>query len=165
MCSILGKTSDKETGMPQASQSYANHRKFVPWWHFFAPLVLLVNLVWALWKLGRAFTSDATPVTFDGVLAVLMAVALIVVWFYSRIFPLAVQDRVIRLEMRLRLARVLPDDLKGRIDELGRGHIIALRFASDAELPDLTRKALDEGADRETIKKQIKDWQADDWRC
>jgi Family of unknown function (DUF6526) len=151
--------------MPQPSQSYATHRKFVPWWHFFAPVVLLANLVSALWKLGRAVTSDATPVTFDGVLAVLVAVALLVVWFYSRIFPLAVQDRVIRQEMRLRLARVLPDDLKGRIDQLDRGQIIALRFASDAELPDLTRKALDEGTDRETLKKQIKDWQADHWRC
>ena len=128
--------------MPQAAQSYANHRKFVPWWHFFAPLVLLVNLVWALWKLGKAFTSDVMVVTFDGVLTVLVAFALLVVWFYSRIFPLAVQDRVIRQEMRLRLARVLPDDLKGRIDELGRGQIIGLRFASDAELPDLTRGGL-----------------------
>ena len=146
-------------------QSYANHRKFVPMWHFFTSLVLLVNLIWALWKLGGALTSDTEPVTFDGVLAVLVAVALIVVWLYSRIFPLAVQDRVIRQEMRLRLARVLPDDLRGRIDELGRGQIIGLRFASDGELPDLTRKALDEGTDCEAIKKLVKDWQADDWRC
>ncbi len=146
-------------------QSYANHRKFVPWYHFFAALVLVVNLVWALWKLGGGVLSDQDPVTFDGVLAVLMAAALIVVWLYSRLFPLAVQDRVIRSEMESRLARVLPDDLKGRIGELNRGQIIGLRFAGDGELPDLVRDALDNGTGSEAIKKKVKDWQADDWRC
>lgn len=148
------------------AQSYANHRKFVPWYHYFATLVLLVNLIWALWKLGGAVLSDQIPVTFDAVLAVLVAMALIVVLLYSRLFPLAVQDRVIRLEMGARLEGVLPDDLKGRIGELSRGQIIGLRFAGDGELPGLVREVLDGGVtDRETIKKKIKDWQADDWRC
>ncbi len=147
-------------------QSYANHRKFVPWYHFFAALVLVVNLVWALWKLGRSLLSGADPVTFDGVLAVLVALALIVVWLYARLFPLAVQDRVIKLEMQLRLERILPDDLKGRVGELSRGQIVGLRFAGDGELPDLMRAALDDGiTDREALKKKIKDWEADDWRC
>ncbi len=146
-------------------QSYANHRKFVPWYHFFASLVLVVNLVWALWKLGGAILSDGDPVTFDAVLAVLVAAALIVVWLYARLFPLAVQDRVIRLEMEARLARVLPDELKGRIGELSRDQIIGLRFAGDGELPDLMRAALDDGIGREVLKKKIKDWQADRWRC
>ncbi len=145
-------------------QNYDNHRKFVPMYHFFAALVLLVNLVWALWKLGRAFLSEHESVTFDGVLAVLVAAALIVIWLYSRLFPLSVQDRVIRLEMEARLARVLPDDLKGRVGELSKGQIIALRFAGDGELPDLARDALDNGTGREAIKKKIKDWQADHWR-
>ncbi len=148
------------------AQSYANHRKFVPWYHFFASLVLLINLVWAIWKLGRAFLSDAVPLTFDAVLAVLVAAALIVVWLYARLFPLAVQDRVIRQEMRLRLERILPDDLKDRIDELTRGQYIGLRFASDGELPDLMRTVLDDGiTNGEAVKKKVQDWQADDWRC
>ncbi len=146
-------------------QSYANHRKFVPWYHFFAPLVLLVNLIWAIWQLGRAFLTQEIAVTFDVVLAVLVAAALIVIWLYARLFPLAVQDRVIRSEMEARLARILPDDLKGRIGELTKGQIIGLRFAGDGELPDLVRTALDDGAGSEAIKKQIKDWQADHWRC
>lgn len=152
--------------MAQESQSYANHRKFVPWYHFFASLVLLVNLVWAIWKLGRAALTDQVPLTFDAVLAVLVAMALIVVWLYARLFPLAVQDRVIRQEMQLRLERILPDALKGRIDDLSRNQIIGLRFASDGELPDLMREVLDGGVTgREAIKKKIKDWQVDDWRC
>ncbi len=148
------------------AQSYATHRMLVPWYHFFASLVLLVNLIWAIWQLGGAFMSDQIPVTFDSVLAVLVATALIVIWLYSRLFPLAVQDRVIRLEMQARLGQILPDDLKGRIGELSRGQLIALRFAGDAELPDLMRAALDGGVtDREQLKKKIKDWTADDWRC
>ncbi len=147
-------------------QSYANHRKLVPWFHFFAALVLLINLVWALWKLGGAFMSDEVAVTFDTVLAVFVAAALIVVWLYSRLFPIAVQDRVIRQEMRLRLKRILPDDLSGRIDELSRGQVIGLRFASDSEMPDLLRQVLNDGiTDSEQIKKKVKDWQADHWRC
>ncbi len=150
--------------MAQA-QNYDTHRKLVPMFHFFAASVLLVNLVWALWKLGRAFLSEYESVTFDGILAVLVAAALIVVWLYARLFPLSVQDRVIRLEMELRLARVLPDDLKSRVGELSKGQIIALRFAGDGELPDLVRDALDNGTGREALKKKIKDWQADHWRC
>ncbi len=151
--------------MAQKEQSYANHRKFVPWFHFFAASVLLVNLVWALWKLGGAVLSDQVPLTFDAVLAVLVAMALIVVWLHSRLFPLGVQDRVIRLEMQARLERVLPDDLKGRIGELRRDQIIGLRFAGDGELPDLMRQALDDGIKGEQIKNRVKDWQADNWRC
>ena len=150
------------------AQSYANHRKFVPWYHFFAPLVLLVYLIRSIWKLAGTLMSD-TPMgaghSFDAVLAVLVAAALIVVWLYARLFPLAVQDRVIRQEMELRLARILPDDLKGRIGDLTKGQIIGLRFASDGELSDLVRDAVDNGTSREALKKKIKDWQTDDWRC
>ena len=94
------------------------------------------------------------------------AAALIVLWFYARLFPIAVQDRVILQEMQLRLARLLPDDLSGRVGELSRDQIVGLRFAGDGELPDLMREVLDDGiTDREQIKKKVKDWQADDWRC
>jgi hypothetical protein len=91
-----------------------------------------------------------------------MAMALIVLFFYVRIFVLTVQDRVIRLEMRLRLAELLPAELRPRILEFTVGQLIALRFASDAELPALARKVLDDKLDdRKAIKQMVKDWQAD----
>ncbi|MEM7353682.1 MAG: DUF6526 family protein [Acidobacteriota bacterium] len=146
-------------------QNYANHAKIVPTYHYFAFSVLLVNLIWSLWKLGRALFSDAYAPNFDLVMGVLMALAFLVMFLYLRLFPLAVQDRVIRQEMRLRLAEILPDDLKGRIDELKRGQFVGLRFASDVEMPELMRDALDNGLKAGEIKKKIKDWQADHLRC
>jgi hypothetical protein len=82
--------------------------------------------------------------------------------FMARIYSLKVQDRVIRLEMRLRLAQVLPADLKARAGDFTLGQLIALRFAPDAELPELARKVLAENiVDKTAIKKLIKNWQAD----
>ena len=75
------------------------------------------------------------------------------------------QDRLIKLEMKLRLERVLPDDLRARADNLELGQLVALRFASDEELPDLVRRALDgDFATTTDIKKAITNWQGDDLR-
>jgi hypothetical protein len=94
------------------------------------------------------------------------AVALVLVWLYERVFSISVQNRVIRLEMQLRLQRVLPDGLRSRIGELTKDQFVALRFAGDAELPALTRKVLDERiTDQKLIKLAIRDWQADYWRA
>jgi hypothetical protein len=80
-------------------------------------------------------------------------------------FPLGVQDRVIRLEERMRMELLLPDDLKGRIEEISTAQLIGLRFASDEELADLVRRVLDEGiTDRQVIKKSIGSWRADHQR-
>jgi hypothetical protein len=85
---------------------------------------------------------------------------------YMRTFPLTVQDRLIRLEMRLRLDRVLPADLKARIPDLTVSHLVALRFASDAELPALVREVLEGKTTRpKDIKQKIRDWQADHLRA
>ena len=84
----------------------------------------------------------------------------------ARMFALSVQDRVIRLEERLRYERLLPPDLQARILEFEPGQLVALRFASDAELPGLARKVLDEKlSDRKAIKKMIQNWQSDDLRA
>ncbi len=95
-----------------------------------------------------------------------MAIALVIVYLYARSFAVTVQDRVIRLEMRLRLRELLPADLVPRIPEFTRGQLIALRFASDAELPALARRVLDERLmERKVIKQLVRDWQADTLRA
>jgi hypothetical protein len=81
---------------------------------------------------------------------------------YARLFALSVQDRIIRLEMRLRLAEILPPDLRARIPEFTVAQLVSMRFACDAELPALARKVLDEKmSDRKAIKQLVKDWQGD----
>jgi len=100
--------------------------------------------------------------SWGSIVNVLVAMALLVLAFYARAFAMTVQDRVIRLEMRLRLAGALPPDLCPRIPEFTVGQLVSLRFACDAELPELARKVLDEKLDdRKAIKKLIKNWQAD----
>lgn len=140
--------------MPEP-QNYANHRRFVPLYHFGIFGLLIVNLLWSLVRGVRGFS-------FETAFGVLMALALLGLFFYMRIFALGVQDRVIRLEMRLRLKQVLPSDLAARIPELAAGQLIGLRFASDAELPELVREVLTNNIqDRDVIKKKIKNWQGD----
>ena len=146
-------------------QNYANHRKFVPGYHFLTFTVVLVNLIWAIWKLGRGLFSDAYAVNFDLVLGVLMAFAFLAMTLYLRLFPLTVQDRVIRLEMRERLGQLLPEDLQDRVRELKRGQLVGLRFVGDSELEALVRETLDKNLTGEEIKKKIKVWRPDHFRC
>ena len=114
-------------------QNFENHVKIDPPYHFFAIPVFGINLVWSLyrlWKLGLSFV---------GIFGVIFAAAMVVLLFKARLFALAVQDRVIRLEERLRYERLLPADLKARIEEFTIAQLVSLRFASDAELPALAR--------------------------
>ena len=140
----------------QKPQNFENHSRLAPPFHMFVLPVFLINLVWTIYHLFK------TGITFESALAVVMAVALIVFALYARLFALTVQDRVIRLEMRLRLAALLPVDLLPRIPEFNVGQLVSLRFAGDAELPALARKILDEKLnDRKAIKQLIKNWQGD----
>lgn len=141
-------------------QNLANHAKFVPAFHFFAVPVFVVNFVWSLFRLRTLGFS------FAGVFGVLFAAALVVLVFLARLFALAVQDRVIRLEEQLRYERMLPAELQARAGELTMEQIIALRFASDAELTALTRKVLEEKlTERKAIKQLVKSWKPDYWRA
>ncbi|HEV7515421.1 MAG TPA: DUF6526 family protein [Thermoanaerobaculia bacterium] len=140
------------------AQNYANHRKFIPGFHILTLGLAVVYLLWALWRVIFHFSGDH-------LFELLPAVVLGLLAWYARNFPMVVQNRVIRLEERLRLERLVPE-LKGRIDELTAGQLIALRFASDAELPALTRRVLDEHIhDQNVIKKQIQAWRADHLRA
>lgn len=92
----------------------------------------------------------------------MLALAFFLLAFYARTFALLVQDRLIRLEMRLRMLQFLPQELRPRIPDFTVDQMVALRFASDAELPGLSKKVLDEKfADRAAIKKMIQNWQPD----
>jgi hypothetical protein len=140
-------------------QNFANHRRIVPLYHVGIFGVLAINLIWRLVQLVR------WP-SWPALLELAVAVALLGLSFYVRIFALTVQDRIIRLEMRLRLREILPADLKGRIHELTRDQFVALRFASDAEMPDLMREVLTNNiGNRDEIKRRIKTWVPDDLRC
>src|ERR1700688_1471622 len=144
----------------QKPQNLQNHVRLVPPFHMFVLPVFLLNLGWTIYHLVK------TGISFETVLSVLMGFALITLALFARVFALSVQDRVIRLEMRLRLAEVLPVDLRPRIPEFTVGQLVSLRFASDAELPGLARKVLDEQMnDRKAIKQLVKDWQADNLRA
>src|SRR5713226_8168956 len=143
-------------GRKMEAQNFSNHGRYVPVYHFFAVPVLAVNLFWSLyrlWKLGFSFAT---------IFGVVFAAALAIAILEARLFALAVQDRVIRLEERLRYAQILPADLQARCGELMIGQIVALRFASDAELPALALKVLDEKlTERKAIKQLVKNWKPD----
>jgi len=139
-----------------AEQSFANHGKFYPPFHFFVIPVMVINFIWSIYRLIAAGFS------LDGFERVLLAAALLLGFGTVRRMAVTVQDRVIRLEERLRYERVLPPDLKTRIGEFTVTQLIALRFASDAELPALARKVLDDKInERKAIKQMVKTWRPD----
>jgi hypothetical protein len=121
-----------------------------------------ILLAYALWAIWTALQSPSAERWWTAVFAVGVFVAALA----SRAMAVRVQDRVIRLEMRLRLAAVLPGDLRDQIPTLPTRHLVALRFASDAELPELVRQvASGTLADPKAIKKAIVHWQADHLRA
>ena len=138
-----------------AEQNFANHTKMFPPFHFFVVPILLVNLGVQLYRLKFG-------ITFATVFGILLAVALILGFLSARMFALSVQDRVIRLEERLRYQRLLPSDLQPRIEDFTVAQLVSLRFACDAELPALARKVLDEKLqERKAIKQLVKNWKPD----
>ena len=141
--------------MSQTPQTFKNHQRFLPAFHFFAVPVLLVNVIVQLVSL---WGSPTLAVAWS----VVVAIALFMTAILSRVQANVVQDRVIRLEMRLRLRDILPADLKPRINDLTPRQLVSLRFASDAELPELIREVLAGKLDtQKAIKTRIRDWQGD----
>jgi hypothetical protein len=138
----------------QKPQTFANYTRWDPLYHFFAlPVFLLLaiaGLVHFIWRPG-----------LHSALMFIVAVALAIVVSKLRTYPLKVQDRVIRLEERLRLSSLLPEPLRSRIPELTEGQLVALRFASDAEVPKLAERAISEKLSPADIKKAIQTWRPD----
>ena len=140
------------------AQNYDNHRKFVRAFHMVALPILLINLIFSLYV-------AVTSLSVESVIALLVAFALIIVAIYARMFALSAQDRVIRLEERLRLRDLLPPDQKHPIDKLTTAQLIGLRFASDGEVVALVEAVSAEGIeDRDEIKKRVTNWRADHQR-
>lgn len=139
------------------SQNLQNHARYVPVYHFVLGAILLVLLVWSGIRMASRFSTDT-------LFGFLLVVAVALVAFFTRSFALAAQDRVIRLEMMLRLQALAPQ-LMDRFDELTPGQFTALRFAGDAELPGLAQRVLEGKLTRSAdIKKQIRSWRADHLR-
>ena len=138
-------------------QTKSNHTRFDPMYHFVALPVLLLLLIWTIIHVIRHPFTETAALVVIALLMILMTLKL-------RNYPLKVQDRVIRLEERLRLARLLPEPLRSRSEALSESQLIALRFASDAELPALVERTLQENLTRKQIKKAIRDWRPDYWR-
>jgi hypothetical protein len=144
--------------MAEASpQNFANHTRYDPFFHFFIlpvfSLLLLASIVHLFMRPG-----------LHSAVLVIVALAMAAIIFKLRLYPLKVQDRVIRLEERLRLATLLDPTLRPRIAEFNESQLIALRFASDAELPALAVRALNEKLAATEIKRAIQHWRPDNWR-
>ena len=144
--------------MPTRPQSYDNHVRLEPLFHFVVLPILALNFGWACYRV-------ANPFSWDAAINLLVAAALILLALFARVFALRAQDRVIRLEMRLRMRELLPAALQPRVGEFTPVQLIAMRFASDQELPSLAERVLsDRITDRRTIKKLIVAWEADHLR-
>jgi hypothetical protein len=141
--------------MPSPAQSYANHRRFFPLFHFFAyPIVALNVLV--------IFSQLVRRPTLGGLWPLIFAIGVAAGFLACRASILTVQHRLIGLEMRLRLAAVLPPELCIRIPELRLRHLVGLRFAGDAVLPLLVQRCLaGEVRTADQIKREIRQWRAD----
>lgn len=140
--------------MPE--QSFEKHSRYIPGFHFVAFPILLINFffsIYASYEQGFSKTS---------VWNILVAAALVLVAWYSRTMPLTAQDRVIRLEERMRLQEKLPPQLRSRVNEINPRHLVGLRFASDEELPELAERCLNgEFKTGQDVKKAIKTWRPD----
>jgi hypothetical protein len=143
--------------MEKKPQNLQNHTKLDPPFHFFLAPVGLILLIGSIVQLVR----DPGWMTAAHVVVVIWAVVAV---FKFRIYSLKVQDRVIRLEEKLRMEELLTESLKSRVYELTEQQFIALRFASDGELPGLVEKTLKDHMAPKAIKQSIQNWRPDYWR-
>jgi hypothetical protein len=150
--------------MAETPQSYAHHTRIDPMFHFFLLPVFGLGVVMSLIFFFAHLMHRSFGGNVHAFLLIVLAVALLFAVFEIRLYSLKVQDRVIRLEERLRLTQLLSEPLRSRIPELTVDQLVGLRFASDAEVSKLVERALKEKLSRSDIKKSIQTWRPDDWR-
>jgi hypothetical protein len=140
-----------------SSQNLKNHGRFDPPYHFFLTFVsiatIIITIIYAVHHLS-----------FNSIWLVVVALAAFIALFKMRLYPLKVQDRVIRLEERLRLQALAPTEWHTQIYRLNENQLIGLRFAADDEVVELAKQALEHNLTRKQIKERIKDWRPDNWR-
>ncbi len=138
-------------------QSYSNHGRTDPWFHYGIAPILLICFLWSIYFTVRRASAIHIWLTALSLTILLLA-------FLCRSYALKVQDRVIRLEERLRLSALLSEPLRSQIPQLEERQLVALRFAADDEIPALVEKTLREKLDPKAIKKSIQRWRPDYWR-
>lgn len=143
--------------MSNTPQNYKNHKRVDPGYHYFLAPVALITLIIAIVHLTR-------HPNFCAAWGVVLAIALIVMVLKIRTYPLKAQDRVIRMEERMRLAAMLPETQWAYVDQLSAKQLAALRFASDGELPALAERAWKEKLSPKQIKQAIQLWRPDTFR-
>jgi Family of unknown function (DUF6526) len=141
----------------QKGQSFKSHGRFDPPYHFFLTFVFIGNVI-------VATVYAVHHSSFDAWWLVLVSVAAFLMLFKLRLYPLKVQDRVIRLEERLRLQSLAPEQWHAQIFRLTEDQLIGLRFAADDEVVELAKQALELNLNRKQIKERIKTWRPDYWR-
>ncbi len=145
-------------------QSLAHHTRWDPPFHFYILPILIVALIMTIVHFFAHITHGDLRDHIHAFLLILLALAFLMLAFKVRLYALKVQDRVIRLEERLRLTQLLSEPLRSRIPELTVDQLCGLRFASDAEIPKLVERTLKENLKRADIKKAIQNWRPDYWR-
>jgi hypothetical protein len=138
-------------------QSLKNHGRLDPPFHVITFFVLIANLVVAIVYLVH-------HLSFYSAWLVVLSVAVFIPFFKLRLYPLKVQDRVIRLEERIRLQALAPSEWHSQIYRLTEDQLVGLRFAADDEVVELAKQALEHNLNRKQIKERIKDWRPDNWR-
>jgi hypothetical protein len=154
LCLPFQEIKDMANPVPQ---TYANHVRWDPLFHFFALPVILLTVI------AAAVHCAQRPSWFSAWLVV-FSVAVVILTLKARLYALKAQDRLIRLEERERLFSLLTDPLRGRIGELSESQLIGLRFACDAEIPTLVEESITKKMSQGDIKKAIKVWRADYFR-
>jgi hypothetical protein len=144
--------------MAQNTQNYSNHVRWHPIYHFVLFPILLIHFIWRVLRLYQEPNLDHAE-------QLMLSIGLLLMMLLVRVNPLKAQDRLIRLEEQLRYQRVLPADLAAKAGSLPVRFIVALRFASDDELPELVRQTIDgKFAKPAEIKKAVRNWRSDYFR-
>ena len=143
-----------------STQTYANHRRFVPMFHMVLSGIIVLTLIGSVVNLIESLGDHER--LYSASLLVAVSVALAFLFIFTRVFPLVAQDRAIRAEENLRHFTITGKLLDSR---LGTKQVVALRFAADAEFAALARRAAEEGLTPDAIKRAIKEWRADTYRA